>query len=196
MPIRPSPDFESGLARTLNDVGDMQRQAGQMDEALRSHEAARELFQGLADANPTVTAFRIGLASSHNQIGIVRSATGQPAEALRSYQWAWRSGSNWPTPTRPPSGSTATWPTATATSATSIATTVSRPRRCGRWNRAGHLSETWPRPIPQYRTSGAAWHSVTPTSASLSATPAALLRHCDRSSRPAFFGRRSAHRSE
>ena len=58
---------------------------GKPSQALRSHEAARAIFERLARDNPTMTRFQGDLALSHNNIGVLLSVTGKPAEALRSH---------------------------------------------------------------------------------------------------------------
>jgi eukaryotic-like serine/threonine-protein kinase len=80
--------YQVDLAKDLNDIGTVQREAGRPEESLRSHEKAREIGAQVARFHPTVPEYRNGLAESLIAIGRLYSATNRPVEALPAYREA------------------------------------------------------------------------------------------------------------
>ena len=101
-------EFQSDLARSHNNIGDVQSATGHPDQALESYGKALAIQERLARENPSVTEFQSDLAASHNNIGLL-----QATRAIRTRRWSrtarrWRSRSGWrartpasPVPERP-----------------------------------------------------------------------------------------------
>ncbi len=80
--------YQSGLAGSHNNIGNLLSATGKPGEALAAYEKEREIRERLVAANPTVTDFQSDLAASHLNIGILLSETGEPGEALAAFEKA------------------------------------------------------------------------------------------------------------
>jgi tetratricopeptide (TPR) repeat protein len=78
-------EFHRNLAASHNDIGLLQSETGDTDQALESYGKALAIQERLARENPSVTDFQSDLATSHNNIGVFQSDTGRPDQALTSY---------------------------------------------------------------------------------------------------------------
>ncbi len=83
-----TPESLARLATASFDLGDLTKDIGDKEDALRAYEESMAIRQRLARENPSVTAFQIELAASHNNIGVLQSETGRPAEAIESHERA------------------------------------------------------------------------------------------------------------
>ncbi len=81
-------EFQSDLAGSHYNIGKLQHDTGNPDQALESYGKALAIQERLARDNPSVTKFQSSLASSHNNIGSVQGDTGHPDQALESYRKA------------------------------------------------------------------------------------------------------------
>ena len=73
--------YQNELARTLFNLGFVQREEGRLAEALRSHTMALEIYQALADSSGDV-------ALSHYNLGLVERDALRPADAIRRFEQA------------------------------------------------------------------------------------------------------------
>ncbi|HZU37168.1 MAG TPA: tetratricopeptide repeat protein, partial [Gemmataceae bacterium] len=80
--------FQSDLAATHNNIGNVLRDTGKPGQALASYRKALATRQKLAEANPAVVQYQSDVAATHNNIGNVLSETGKLEEALASYRKA------------------------------------------------------------------------------------------------------------
>ena len=82
-------EFQSDLATSHNNIGNLLSDTGKPAEALKAYESALAIRRKLADANPTVTQFQSDLATQLQQHRHpAQRATGKPAEALKAYESA------------------------------------------------------------------------------------------------------------
>jgi tetratricopeptide (TPR) repeat protein len=81
-------EFQSDLAISHTDIGNILRETGKPTDALKSYETALAIQMKLADANPSVSRFQRAVALSRYNIGTLLSETGKPAEALKSHEAA------------------------------------------------------------------------------------------------------------
>ena len=71
------PEGLSGLALTLNNLGNVQRDLGRQKEALRSYQEAARLGRQLAKHHREPE-YRHGLARALNNVGVLQRALGRP----------------------------------------------------------------------------------------------------------------------
>lgn len=81
----PTDAVESMVAESYHNIGRVQSEAKEPEEALASTRKALAIRQKLADAKPSVTRFQRDLAHSHHNMGAVLAEAGKPEEALESY---------------------------------------------------------------------------------------------------------------
>ena len=83
------PALRQGLALTLNELGNLQRETGTTKEAERDFEEAIELWDGLlVEDHPDARYGRAKLAQNYNDLAIVRRELGEHEAAERLYQQA------------------------------------------------------------------------------------------------------------
>ena len=80
--------YQSDLAASHNNLGNLLGATGQIDAARKAYEAALPIWEKLADAHPTVTQYQSDLAASHTNLGGLLSATDQPDAARKAYEAA------------------------------------------------------------------------------------------------------------
>jgi hypothetical protein len=78
-------EFQTGLAASHNNIGALQAETGNPEQALVSFGKALVIKERLAYENPSVTQFQSKLAASHHNIGILQRETGHPDLALESH---------------------------------------------------------------------------------------------------------------
>jgi tetratricopeptide (TPR) repeat protein/predicted Ser/Thr protein kinase len=86
-------NYQSDLAGTFMNIGVLQKNAGQPDEALKSFEKALPIWQKIARDFPDVVEAQNNLGSIYQNIGAVQLDSGKSAEAIKSFQHAlaiWR----------------------------------------------------------------------------------------------------------
>ena len=77
---------ERDLSTSYCNLGDMQRQSGQVTEALASYQQGLEICQKLAAANPGDARAQRDLSIAYEKLGNVQLQSGQATEARGSYQ--------------------------------------------------------------------------------------------------------------
>lgn len=84
----PTDAVHAQLAANHHNIGLALNETGKPAEALQSYQKALNIWQKLADNNPSVTQYQKDLALVRNSIGYLLKQTGQPQEALQSFQKA------------------------------------------------------------------------------------------------------------
>lgn len=74
-PNIPATQYQSDLAYSHNNIGNLLSATGKPAEALASYEKARDILQKLADANPKIPNYRSGLAGSLYDIACLYAIT-------------------------------------------------------------------------------------------------------------------------
>jgi eukaryotic-like serine/threonine-protein kinase len=79
------PEALARLGSAAWDLGNLTREIGDEQDALRLYEESLAIFAPLTATHSATPQFQRALASSHYNVGLVRSATGHPEEALAWY---------------------------------------------------------------------------------------------------------------
>jgi len=82
------PESLARLAQASFELGRLTDEIGSKQDAIMAFRESLEVYQKLADANPTNTQFQQGLAASHKLIGNLVLATGKPSVTFRDYEAA------------------------------------------------------------------------------------------------------------
>jgi tetratricopeptide (TPR) repeat protein len=83
-------EYQADLAKSYDNLGDLQAESGRGVEAERSYGEARRLLEPLAKAHPEVTAYQDQLAGTYRSLGNLQAEWGRGGEAERSYGEALR----------------------------------------------------------------------------------------------------------
>ena len=83
-----TPESLQALALGLFDLGNLTREIGDQEDAIKSFLEAEQIFSLLVKKIPTVTEYQANLAASHNNLGNLYRGTGRKKEAEDSYQKA------------------------------------------------------------------------------------------------------------
>ncbi len=82
------PESLARLAAASFELGSLNNEIGDKQDALSAYRESLAIRQKLADANPGVNGFQSDLARCRDSIGSLQGATGRPAEALVSFEQA------------------------------------------------------------------------------------------------------------
>jgi serine/threonine-protein kinase len=82
------PAYRGNLGSTHFWIGNMQRVAGQREEALRSYEKARAVYQSVVDERPADVSHQLRLAETIFTRGGLEREMGKTNQALKSYSFA------------------------------------------------------------------------------------------------------------
>jgi tetratricopeptide (TPR) repeat protein len=78
-------EFQSDLAESYLNVGNLEREKGYPNQAIESYSKALAINERLARENPSVITFQIALALGHNNVGAMQRITGHSEQALQSH---------------------------------------------------------------------------------------------------------------
>jgi tetratricopeptide (TPR) repeat protein len=84
-PDRPSSRLQHSLSISLNNLGNLARDAGRVDEALRYFQESLDITRSLVAAEPQRTGFQHGLSVSLGNLGNLAMAAGRIEEAFRYF---------------------------------------------------------------------------------------------------------------
>jgi serine/threonine protein kinase len=86
-------NYQTDLAGVYMNIGVLQQNTGQLNDALKSYGKALPIWQKLAQDFPDVVSTQSNLGSIYTNIGTLQADTGKPAEAMKSFDLAlaiWR----------------------------------------------------------------------------------------------------------
>jgi serine/threonine protein kinase/tetratricopeptide (TPR) repeat protein len=83
-----SVDYQDDLAACYNDLAVAERDTGDRESALASHQRALAIWRKLADRDASVAEYQSHLAVSHNNLGLLQRDTGDADAALANFQQA------------------------------------------------------------------------------------------------------------